>query len=269
LPPSEIFGHGPFPTIVSVYGGPGVQHVTNSWGMTADMRAQYFRLKGYLVIKVDNRGSLRRGHAFEAALFKNMGAVELDDQAAAVAWASKQRLADPTRVGIYGWSYGGYMCVSCVRSCARPRPRRCHVRHKRRDARPIALMPPLRSAMALCKYPLVFKVAVAGAPVTSWDGYDTAYTERYMSLPQLNEKGYAESSVMNQVEKMEGKLMLVHGMIDENVHFRHTARLITALTHARKDYELLLFPSERHLPRSVPDRVYMEQRIEAFFSRHL
>jgi len=234
IPPSETYGKGPHPTIVCTYGGPGVQSVANSWLMSADLRAQYLRLKGYLVLKLDNRGSARRGHAFEAALLEKMGSVELDDQAAGVAWCVKKRLTDPKRVGIYGWSYGGYM-----------------------------------AAMALCKYPTVFKAAVAGAPVTSWDGYDTTYTERYMSLPQENEAGYKESSVMTHVDKLVGKLMLVHGMIDENVHFRHTARLITALTRARKEYELLLFPDERHLPRSAADRVYMEQRIEAFFVRYL
>jgi dipeptidyl-peptidase 4 len=90
-----------------------------------------------------------------------------------------------------------------------------------------------------------------------------------MSLPQDNERGYLDSSVMTHVDKLVGRLMLVHGMVDENVHFRHTARLITALTRARKEYELLLFPDERHLPRSAADRVYMEQRIATFFERHL
>ena len=122
-------------------------------------------------------------------------------------------LADPARVAICGWSYGGYM-----------------------------------SAMCLAKAPKTFRAAVAGAPVTSWDGYDTHYTERYMGTPQGNPAGYERSAVMAHVaglaDDAQARLLLVHGLIDENVHFRHTARLINALIAARKPYELLLFPDE-------------------------
>jgi len=196
--------------------------------------SQHLRGAGYAVLKLDNRGSDRRGHAFEAALHKNMGAIELEDQKAGVEWAVSAGLADRHRVAIMGWSYGGYM-----------------------------------SAMALVKHPGVFHVGIAGAPVTSWDGYDTHYTERYMGLPQENEAGYEESSVMTHVHKLEGRLMVIQGLLDENVHARHTFRLATALIRARKDYELLAFPDERHLPRSTADRVYMEQRVMGFLAKHL
>jgi dipeptidyl-peptidase-4 len=227
-------GDGPHPVIVSVYGGPHAQRVTNSWGMTVDMRAQYLRGLGYLVFKLDNRGSARRGLAFEGALRHDMGNIEVADQVDGVRWLVEQGWADPDRVGIYGWSYGGYM-----------------------------------SAMALAKAPETFRAAVAGAPVTSWDGYDTHYTERYMSTPAENPKGYSDSSVLAHVDAIEGQLMLVHGLIDENVHFRHTARLVDALIKARKPYELLLFPDERHMPRAEADRIYMEERIADFFARAL
>ena len=125
------------------------------------------------------------------------------------------------------------------------------------------------SAMALARAPEVFKAGVAGAPVTHWDGYDTHYTERYMGTPQLNPEGYERSSVMAHVEGITGALLLIHGLIDENVHFRHTARLINALIRARKPYELLLFPDERHMPRGLADRIYLEERIAAFFAREL
>merc|ERR1712039_906899 len=117
--------------------------------------------------------------------------------------------------------------------------------------------------------PEVFKCAVAGAPVTHWDGYDTCYTERYMGTPQNNPDGYQRSSVMAHIDKLQGALLLVHGLIDENVHFRHTARLITALINARKPYQLLLFPSERHSPRSPKDREYMEEQIWASIEKNL
>lgn len=123
--------------------------------------------------------------------------------------------------------------------------------------------------MALARYPDIFTCVVAGAPVTSWDGYDTFYTEKFMGLPSENGSTYESSSVMHHVHKMKGLLLLVHGMIDENVHFRHTARLVNALVAARKPYDLLIFPDERHMPRRHRDRLYMEERIWDFIQRNL
>jgi dipeptidyl-peptidase-4 len=217
---------GPYPVVVSVYGGPHAQRVSRAWSMTVDLRAQYLRRRGVLVFKLDNRGSARRGLAFEGAIKHNLGDVEVRDQVAGLRWLVDQGLADPDRVGVMGWSYGGYVALMC-----------------------------------LARAPSHFKAAVAGAPVTHWDGYDTHYTERYMGLPAENSEGYEVSSVMAHVDDIRGRLLLVHGLIDENVHFRHTARLINALIRARKDYDLLLFPDERHMPRGLADRVYMESRI--------
>ena len=227
--PPASFGPGPYPTVVSVYGGPHKQMVTNSWVMTQAMRAQHLRSRGFLVFVLDNRGSARRGLAFEGAIKHDMGHAEVEDQVDGVRWLVEQGLADPARVGITGWSYGGYM-----------------------------------AAMALARAPETFRVAVAGAPVSHWDGYDTFYTERYMGTPQSNPEGYASSAVMAHVSGIAGRLLLVHGLIDENVHFRHTARLINALIRARVPYELMLFPDERHMPRRLEDRVFMEERIRDF-----
>ncbi|MGB4868394.1 MAG: prolyl oligopeptidase family serine peptidase, partial [Candidatus Promineifilaceae bacterium] len=227
-------GVGPFPAIVHVYGGPHAQMVTDSWRITANMRAQYLAQQGFLVFMLDNRGSARRGLAFEGWIKGRMGIIEVQDQVDGVRWLVAQGLADPARVGIYGWSYGGYM-----------------------------------AAMCLAQAPDTFKVAVAGAPVTHYDGYDTHYTERYMGTPQANPDGYTAGSVMAYVDKLTGKLLLVHGLIDENVHFRHTARLINALIRARKPYDLLLFPNERHSPRGLADRIFMEEQIRDYFVRNL
>ena len=153
---------------------------------------------------------------------------------AGVEYLVSNKLADPSRVGCYGWSYGGYMTCLC-----------------------------------LSKAPKTFVAGVAGAPVTHWDGYDTHYTERYMSTPQANAAGYESSSVMAHVKHMTGKLMLIHGLIDENVHFRHTARLVNALIVAQKDYELVLLPNERHSPRSPETRAYIEKRLKAFLKQNL
>lgn len=233
LPPAE-YGEGPFPTVVHVYGGPGPQMVTDSWLMSAKLDLQYLCEQGFLVFRLDNRGSARRGLTFEGALKNHMGTIEVDDQVDGVRWLVDRGLADPERVGVYGWSYGGYMTLMC-----------------------------------LAKAPETFKVGVAGAPVTHWDGYDTAYTERYMNTPQDNPQGYEDGSVMAHINALSGKLLLVHGMLDENVHFRHTARLINALNRARKEYDLLIFPDERHMPRHREDRIYMDERIMGYFRDHL
>ena len=227
-------GQGPFPTVVAVYGGPHAQLVTDAWARTVALRAQHLRGLGYLVVSVDNRGSWGRGLAFEGAVKHDLGSLEVQDQVDALRALAGQGLVDLERVGIYGWSYGGYM-----------------------------------SALCLAKEPDVFRAAVAGAPVTSWDGYDTCYTERYMGTPDGNPGGYARSSVMTHVGGIRGRLMLVHGLIDENVHFRHTARLLNALVRERVTSELVLFPDERHVPRAEADRVFMEQRVVAFLTEHV
>jgi dipeptidyl-peptidase-4 len=125
------------------------------------------------------------------------------------------------------------------------------------------------SLMCLARAPATFRAAVAGAPVTSWDGYDTHYTERYMGTPQGNPDGYRRSSVMTHAMAIRGSLMLVHGMLDENVHFRHTARLVSALNRAGKRHDLLMLPDERHMPREEAGRVYVEDRLRAFFEEAL
>uniref|UniRef100_A0A2P2L8S3 Uncharacterized protein MANES_01G183000 n=1 Tax=Rhizophora mucronata TaxID=61149 RepID=A0A2P2L8S3_RHIMU len=228
------FGPPPYKAMISVYGGPSVQVVCDSWINTVDMRAQYLRSNGILVWKLDNRGTFRRGLKFEGSLKCKAGQIDAEDQLTGAEWLIKEGLAKVGHIGLYGWSYGGYM-----------------------------------SAMTLAKFPDVFRCAISGAPVTSWDGYDTFYTEKYMGLPSENPTGYEYGSVMYHVHKLKGRLLLVHGMIDENVHFRHTARLINALVEAGKPYELLIFPDGRHIPRNHKERVYMEERIWEFIERSL
>ena len=222
------------PVIVFVYGGPGAQMVNDSWAQTVDLRAQMLAQEGFVVLKVDNRGSARRGLAFEAPLARRMGQIEVSDQVEGVRWLETLGFADTSRVGIYGWSYGGYMTL-----------------------------------MALTTAPDAFKAGVVGAPVTFWEGYDTAYTEKYMGNPQENPEGYRLASPLTHIDRLRGKLLVIHGMIDENVHFRHTARLMQSLIDAGKPFETLLYPNERHMPRSEQDLVHMERRILEFFQRSL
>jgi dipeptidyl-peptidase-4 len=223
-----------YPLVVSVYGGPHAQMVANQWGLTVDMRAQYLAQHGFVVLKADNRGSADRGLAFEGAIARNMGDIEVRDQVDAVRAIAQRPYVDGGSVGIYGWSYGGYMTL-----------------------------------MSLLRAPEVFRVGVAGAPVTHWDGYDTYYTEKYMGTPQSNPEGYRDSSAMTHVANLRGRLLLVHGMIDENVHFRHTGRLLGALAAANKPYDLLLFPAERHMPRDAKGLEYQEQRVLGYFEENL
>jgi dienelactone hydrolase len=234
VPDARIFGPGPYPLVVSVYGGPRVQYVKHDWSLASDARVQALRREGFLVARFDNRGSFRRGRTFELALNRAMGTVEVEDQAAGVAFLVASGLADPSRVGVYGWSYGGYMSLMCLA--------------KRAD---------------------VFRCAVSGAPVTDWEGYDTAYTERFMGTPEGNPDGYKEGSVLTHAGSIKGPLLLVVGAIDENVHARHSYRLINRLTQANVDYDLMLFPDERHLPRNPVSKAYMEKRVMAFFKTHL
>jgi len=224
----------PAPLIVSVYGGPHTQTVANRWDLTVDLRAQYLAQQGFVVLKVDNRGSANRGLTFEAALARDLGHVEVDDQADGVRFLAARPYVDGARAGVYGWSYGGYMTL-----------------------------------MTLLRAPDVFTVGVAGAPVTFWEGYDTHYTERYMGLPDSNAAGYRTSAVLGHVAALRGRLLLIHGMVDENVHFRHTARLIAALTAAGRPYDAALFPEERHMPRDAKGLEYLEQRLSRYFQSHL
>ena len=186
------------------------------------------------MFRLDNRGTPRRGKTFETALAGHLGSAEIEDQIAGARYLAGLPYVDGKRLGIYGWSYGGYMAARC-----------------------------------LLLAPDLFKVAVAGAPVADWDGYDTHYTERYMGRPQDNPEGYRGSSLLPLASRLSGRLLIVHGIIDENVHFRHTARLMNALNSAQKRYDILIFPDERHLPRGEDDRRYMETRLVDFFDQAL
>lgn len=224
----------PRPLVVAVYGGPGAQTVTSSWALTVDLRAQYLAQQGFVVLKVDNRGSAFRGLAFEAPLARAMGQIEVSDQVEGVRFLTQRPYVDSEHVGIYGWSYGGYM-----------------------------------ACRALLRAPQIFKVGVAGAPVTFMEGYDTHYTERYMGSPADNAAAYLASSLLPDASKLVGKLLLVHGLMDENVHARHTLRLVDALNKAGRDYELVLLPEERHMLHQPANLVYLERRLIDFLRRHL
>ena len=213
LPPPDY--SGPHPGVVSVYGGPQAQMVNESWElMTGDLVAQHLASLGVVVVKLDNRGSYARGKAFEAHLHHSFASYELEDQLLAVKHIVDRHDVDPERIGIYGWSYGGFMTIR-----------------------------------ALTGAPDVFKVGVAGAPVVDFRYYDTAYTERYLGLPSQNGDAYERADLARTVSSLTGKLLVIHGLADENVHFRNTARLLEAVTQVGKEVDLVLLPGARHSPR--------------------
>jgi dipeptidyl-peptidase-4 len=231
--PRDFDSRKKYPVIVYVYGGPGVQTVTRA--MSPWLLRQWLADQGFMVATIDNRGTPGRGHAWERAVYQKFGAVPLEDQVTGLrALCERFPEMDLDRVGIVGWSFGGYM-----------------------------------SALAVMKRPDVFKAAVAGAPVTDWEDYDTHYTERYLGLPQDNSAAYRDSSLLPLADQLKRPLLLVHGTADDNVYFRHTLRLTDALFRAGREFEVLPLPSLTHM---VPDPVVTERlwtRIANHFVRHL
>ncbi|MBX3419001.1 MAG: DPP IV N-terminal domain-containing protein [Pirellulaceae bacterium] len=213
-----------YPLLIDVYGGPNSRGLSSQFSPTNAMTAF-----GFLVAKVGNRGTVGRGKAFESATYLQLGILDLDDQADAVKHLSERPYVDGGRVGIYGHSYGGYM-----------------------------------SALALLRYPDVFHVGVAGAPVTDWKHYDTIYTERYMRTPQENPDGYRIGSCLEYTKNLQGKLFLVHGLIDDNVHPSNTWELAKKLNDENKRFDMMIYPEFKHGIGST----YSALRVEYLY-RHL
>lgn len=232
--PSGTPPQGGWPLVVSVYGGPHAQRVVNAWEQTVDLEAQYLARHGYLVMKLDSRGSANRGADFEKALFRVFGEAALNDQVQGVDEVAKRWPINRQRVGIYGWSYGGYMTLR-----------------------------------ALLMRPDVFKVGVAGAPVTDFRWYDTAYTERYLEDETSNREGYERTGLIDKAERLEGKLLLIHGMVDENVHFHHSAAMIQAFIEAGRDFDLIVLPASRHMVQGRANAIYRTRRTLEYFIEHL
>ncbi|MBV8809976.1 MAG: S9 family peptidase [Acidobacteriaceae bacterium] len=220
-----------YPVIVSVYGGPQAQTITDSWaGVTWE---QVMAHRGYIVWELDNRGSANRGRAFEAPVYREFGKTEVADQRFGVEQLIKMGFADPARIGITGWSYGGYMTIH-----------------------------------AMLRAPDVFKVGVAGAPVTNWHNYDTIYTERYMGLPDQNAPGYDAASNVKNAAKLEGKLLIVHNIEDDNVLFQNTMQMAKALEDANKEFFMQIYPQKTH-GVSGPLRRPLYEEMTNFFDAHL
>jgi dipeptidyl-peptidase-4 len=200
-----------YPVLMNVYGGPGAQTVRNSWGGADYFWYQMLAQKGYVIVSVDNRGTGARGNAFKTVTYKHLGHWETNDQVEAAKYLATLPYVDGSRIGIWGWSYGGYMTL-----------------------------------MAMTVGADAFKAGVSVAPVTNWKFYDSIYTERYMQTPALNPDGYRESAPSEHAAKLKGRLLVVHGTADDNVHWQNTVTMVNELVKAGKQFETAFYPGGMH-----------------------
>lgn len=237
IKPREMEPGRRYPVIVDVYGGPGAQRVRKIWPGymrgTEGFFQQYLAQHGYIVFTLDNRGSASRGVRFESAIYHRLGSVEVEDQVTGAAFLRSLPFVDPARIGVFGWSYGGYMTLMC-----------------------------------LMQAPEIFAAGVAGGPVTDWKLYDTHYTERFMGMPQSNEAAYERSSVLHYADKLRGSLLIMHGMADDNVLFTHSTALFKKLQDLDKPFDIMVYPGSKHaLLRNAATGPHGLMTIKAFFDR--
>jgi dipeptidyl-peptidase-4 len=221
-----------YPVYLSTYGGPHSQHVTRKWdGGQFD---QYMAQQGYVVFRLDNRGSSRRERVFTDAIYRNLGKVEVEDQLTGIDWLGKQPFVDAKRIGVYGWSYGGFMTLRLLSQ----------------GSDKIA-------------------AGVSGAPVTDWGLYDTHYTEQFMDRPADNVEGYKQSTVFHHIDGLKSKLLLIHGMADDNVLFTNTTKMIDALVNRGVQFELMTYPGAKHGVSNRLAKRHVQTYIDAFFRKNL
>ncbi len=220
-----------YPVFDMYYGGPSAQLVTNAWG---DYFNQYMANQGFVVFTLDNRGMARRGRKFENAIYQQLGAAEVDDQLVGVQWLKSQPWVDGRRIGVFGWSYGGYM-----------------------------------TTMMLSKASDQLAGGVAVAPVTNWRLYDTFYTERYLGRPQDNDAGYTRSSPLAWLDGLTAKLYLVHGMADDNVLFLNSTELMAELQKRGTQFQFMAYPGAKHGLNLPGQRTHVYHLIENFFQSQI
>ena len=200
-----------YPVYMTIYGGPGHNEVSDAWDGNDFMYHQLLAQKGYIVVSVDPRGTMYRGAEFKKSTYLQLGKLEVEDFINTAKELQGMSFVDPTRIGIQGWSYGGFM-----------------------------------TSLAMTKGADIFKMGIAVAPVTNWKYYDNIYTERFMRTPQENPSGYDENSPINFVNQLKGKYLLIHGSGDDNVHYQNTMEMINALVKADKQFDLFIYPNKNH-----------------------
>ena len=230
IKPKDFDASKKYPVFVYTYGGPHAQVVLNSWGRSID---QYMAQKGFIVFALDNRGSARRGVKFESPIYKQMGTPEIADQLVGVDYLKSLPYVDGNKIGIFGWSYGGFMTLKAV---------------TKTDA---------------------FAIGVSVAPVADFELYDTFYTERYMSTPQLNAEGYKTTAVFDDVGNIKAKLLVIHGMADDNVLFTNSTKLFKAMQDAGILYDSVIYPGAKHGISGEKSQKHVWKTISEYFIKHL
>lgn len=234
IKPADFNPAKKYPVLIFTYGGPHAQVVLDQWGGATFLWHELMAQKGYIIFALDNRGSAGRGHLFEEPIHHRFGAVELSDQRDGVQFLKKQPFVDATRIGIWGWSYGGHMTLH-----------------------------------AMFSDPDDFKAGFAGGPVTNWRFYDTIYTERYIGLPAKNQENYDSSSPIENAAHLKGKLLIAHGTGDDNVHYSNTLALLNDLIEAGKYVEVIALPGRGHGASDLPARQVLMRRVTQFFLDNL
>jgi dipeptidyl-peptidase 4 len=234
LQPMDKMPNEKHPLLMFQYSGPGSQQVTNSYIARDYWWYQYLVQQGYAIACVDGRGTGYRGQDFKKCTYKQLGNLESNDQIAAAKYFGKQSNINASRIGIWGWSYGGYMSSICI-----------------------------------CKGADVFKSAIAVAPVTNWRYYDNIYTERFMQKPQDNARGYDDNSPVNMVSKLKGNYLLIHGSADDNVHYQNSMEMVNALIKADKEYDFEVYPNKAHGISGGNTRFHLYKRMTAFLLEKL
>jgi dipeptidyl-peptidase-4 len=223
-----------YPVFMFQYSGPGSQQVNNDWTDTNDYWFMMLAQQGYIVACVDGRGTGFKGAAFKKCTQKQLGKFEVEDQIDAAKTLGEMAFVDKTRIGIWGWSYGGFMASNCI----------------------------LKGAD-------VFKMAIAVAPVTNWRFYDSIYTERYMTTPQENASGYDENSPINHVAKLKGNFLLIHGSGDDNVHVQNSMQMMEALIQANKQFDSQIYPDNNHGIYGGYTRIQLYNKMTNFIKEKL
>ena len=234
MKPHDFDADKKYPVFMYLYGGPGSQQVTDAWGGSNFLWYQMLTQQGYIVACVDNRGTGARGSEFKKCTYQQLGKLETVDQIEANRYLASLPYIDGARIGIFGWSYGGYM-----------------------------------SSLCLLKGADDFKMAIAVAPVTNWRYYDSIYTERYMRTPQENAAGYDDNSPINHVSKLKGKYLLVHGSADDNVHYQNTMEMTNALVNANKDFDMFIYPNKNHGIYGGYTRLHLFRKMTNFIKENL
>ena len=234
IKPKDFSPNKKYPVLMYQYSGPGSQQVSNAWDGRNTIWFNLLAQKGYIVLCVDGRGTGYRGTKYKKATYKNLGKYEIEDQIAAAQWIGSQSYVDAGRIGIFGWSFGGYM-----------------------------------ASLAMTKGADVFKVGIAVAPVTTWRYYDTIYTERYLQTPQENPQGYDENSPINFAGLMKGKYLLIHGTADDNVHYQNAVEMAEALIQKNKEFEFMTYPDKNHGIYGGNTRLHLHQKMTDFILNNL